>query len=377
LFWNKNLETVRSIYIHFPFCRHLCNYCDFYKRETPQGPNDTELNRYYSLLQESFTKISPHMAENQIEVKDIETLYIGGGTPSLGGVGYIDQLNKFMADNGISFSSSYEWTVECNPDSVNDTFVDRAKELAVNRFSLGIQSLDSTLFKYLDRVHSLEESFSALDCFSKKDVNFTADLMLGLPRPEGHSRDIKFEIEKIVNSGANHISLYILKVPNTYKYYDLLPGEDEVADEYMLVANTLKEMGFEHYEVSNFSRPGFESKHNMKYWTHDSVLALGPSATGFFSTNNFRFKWKPESADYSWEMLSENQVKLESLFLAVRTKDGIKIEDYFPENEADEIFLNWKKNGLATIENGYFKLTSAGFLIEDSLINELFSKNLL
>ena len=96
--------------------------------------------------------------------------------------------------------------------------------------------------------------------------------MLGLPRPEGHIRDIAFEIQEIVNGGASHISLYILKVPGSYKYYDLLPNENEVADEYLLVAKILNDLGFEHYEVSNFARPGYYSRHNKKYWLHESVL---------------------------------------------------------------------------------------------------------
>lgn len=371
------METVRSIYIHFPFCRHLCNYCDFYKREKPQGPNDSELSRYYNLVEESFTKLSPYMAENQIKVEEIETLYLGGGTPSLGGIEYLQFLKDFFHNKKIGFKQNYEWTVECNPDSVDSTFIEQAKELGVNRFSLGIQSLDSVLFKYLDRVHNLDDSFRALELFSKEKLNFTADLMLGLPRPEGHSRDIRFEIEQIVNSGADHISLYILKVPNTYKHFDLLPDEDDIADEYLLVAEILKNLGFEHYEVSNFARPGFESKHNKKYWSHDSILALGPSATGYFASQNLRYKWKPETADYSWEMLSKNQEKLEKLFLSIRTNDGIKVSDYFPLGEANEVFNSWVGKGLAELNNGIFSLTSSGYLVEESLIGELFSRNLL
>lgn len=317
------------------------------------------------------------MQNNSIEVGELETLYVGGGTPSLGHESLIAALSQFVGHNSMVFAKNYEWTLECNPDSLDEGFLKYAMANGVNRFSLGIQSLDSTLFKYLDRVHSLDESFSALSTLKQAGVNFTADLMLGLPTPKGHHRNIEEEIKYILESGANHISLYILKVPSSYPFFDLLPSEDAVADEYLQVSKILQSHGFLHYEVSNFSKPNFESVHNLKYWKHDSVLALGPSATGFFSSKKTRFKWKVDRNEYTEEILTSEQMQLEKLFLNIRTNQGIQISEFFTSPKVTDVLSRWELNGYSERHDDRIILTSAGFLVVDSLIDELFAHKLL
>lgn len=317
------------------------------------------------------------MQKHQISVSVLDTLYLGGGTPSLGKVDYIRFLNQFLKDNQITFSGQYEWTVECNPDSLTEKYLEEISQLGVNRFSLGVQSLDSTLFKYLDRVHSLDDSYRALEILKQAKPNFTADLMLGLPRPKGYQRDIKREIDQLIDYGVRHISLYILKVPASYKYAELLPEENEAADEYLLVAKTLKDRGFAHYEVSNFAKEGFKSVHNMQYWQHQSVLALGPSATGFFGSQKMRYKWKVDSSEYVLEQLNSEQMKLEKLFLMLRTNTGINVAEFFDPGPIDDLIGQWEKRQLCHFKNGQLSLTSTGFLVIDSLIDELFSHKLL
>jgi len=172
------MKILNSLYIHFPFCRHLCNYCDFYKT-IPQ--NGSEINSFHKLFEDSFEKHQNLMESNSFTWAPLETLYIGGGTPSLWGAEGAIWLRNFLNSKEIKFSDDLEFTLEVNPGSWTVESLEEWKKTGVNRYSLGIQSLDGRFIKHLDRVHSIEDTFATLEYFKNKNYNFSVDFMLGIP----------------------------------------------------------------------------------------------------------------------------------------------------------------------------------------------------
>lgn len=321
------------------------------------------------------------MTSKSIKVDAFETVYIGGGTPSLWKEDLVEHLEKLFSKFGLSLGDNCEFTVESNPDSINQEVIQKWQQFGVNRLSVGVQSLDSTLFKYLDRVHTLDDSYRALEVLKNNSVNYTADLMIGLPRPAGYKRDLKREIEEILSYGVAHMSLYILKVNQGYRYFEMLPSEEEIEDEYFELVDVLAKNGFSQYEVSNFSKPNFESRHNKKYWSLDSVLALGPSATGYFASEKMRYKWKTDKNIFVEENLTSDEEHLEKIYLNLRTNSGISVEELESRStQVDSVkrLLNlWESRGVAQVNGGKVHLNQKGFLLMDSLMDELFSNKIL
>lgn len=281
-------------------------------------------------------------------------------------------LEQFLKEKKISFAEDYEFTLEVNPGGWDEESLAEWRRMGVNRFSLGIQSYDSHMIKLLDRVHSLEDVKDLLSFFKKIGVNYSVDFMLGLPSSEEHKRDVLKELDQVLAYNPSHISLYILTVKSNYVHHTKLPSEEWIEKEYLSVSEYLKEKGYGHYEVSNFAKKGFESAHNLNYWKSKSVGALGPSATGLLSEAKIRYKWKTKSAEIEEEELTVEQMQLEYVYMALRSSVGLEI-NFFKDNvEAINLFSSWTKRDHAYIENERVFLTSAGFLILDSLMDDLF-----
>lgn len=315
---------------------------------------------------------------HSLEMKSLETLYIGGGTPSLWGERGASFLNECFKDYGISLSGEGEFTLEVNPGSWTREGIKEWQNFGINRFSLGIQSLRGDYLKLLDRVHSVEDVFETLEYFKKIQASFSVDFMLGLPWSHEKERNILEELEEILAYGPEHLSLYILTAKGGYPHKEFLPDEVFIESEYLKVAKHLKNQGYSHYEVSNFSKPGKESLHNKRYWQSRSVASLGPSAVGFLATEQLRYKWKVTKAEYEEELLSEESFKLEKLYMGLRIDEGIFIKDHFSPREAERLeplLHNWCKEGFSVFDrdNDHLKLTSHGFLILDGLMQQLFS----
>lgn len=310
----------------------------------------------------------------------LKTLYIGGGTPSLWGERGAEYLKTKFSSIGLSLMENGEFTLEVNPGTWAEDSIKAWQNFGINRFSLGIQALRQDYLKILDRVHDVEEVHKTLSFFNEIGASFSVDFMLGLPWSQEKKRDIISELEEILSYQPNHISLYILTAKGSYPYKGELPEDDYLEDEYLKVAEFLKDNGFLHYEVSNFAKEGAESIHNLRYWLSESVGALGPSAVGLLSEKKLRYKWKTSTYDFQVENLSEESSKLEKLYMAMRVNKGIFIEDHFDQNELDglnPIFKNWCNEGLANLYDDLDKnrlvLTSRGFLILDSLLDQIFT----
>ena len=366
-------KRIDSLYLHFPFCAHLCNYCDFYKK-VPQNKAQDYKN-YHSYLEKSFEVHQNLTKKSGYSWAPLKTLYIGGGTPSLWGLEGKDFLERFLKDKKIELAPDCEFTLEVNPGAWTEDVLSQWRAIGANRFSLGVQSLDAQMIKYLDRVHTIQDVYETLDYFKNNQLNSSIDFMLGLPFSKELNRNVVEELERALLYGVNHFSVYILTVKENYTHYKSLPSEEWIEKEFLDVSTFLKEKGFEHYEVSNFAKPSKQSQHNLNYWKSKTVAALGPSATGFLKEDRLRYKWKPNSPEVDIEFLTEEEFKLEQIYMAIRSEQGIMLTD-FPK-ELEILTEKWKKRDLVTENNGLILLTSKGYLLLDSLMNELFSAKFL
>lgn len=369
-------NDIKSLYFHIPFCRHLCNYCDFYKVKFDKTSND--LVQFQNYLENAWLQHESFLAENQFKMEGLDTLYFGGGTPSLWGKSGADFFKDYKREK-FSLNQGYEFTMEADPAAWDEFSMTEWINTGVNRFSLGVQSFSEKFLKVLDRNHTKGDVIETLEYFSDSLDNYSVDFLIGIPNSVEYKRDVLLELEQILKFEPKHISLYILSTRKNYPLNQYLPTEDFVADEYLSIANFLKDKGFNHYEVSNFAKPGYESKHNLAYWNYHSVAGIGPSATGLITNDQLtkRYKWKVSSAEFQIENLSISEVLLEKIYLALRTNLGLDLKQILDMSSYEKILKlskTWEDRGLATIEDDKVILNSNGFLILDTLMNEIFNK---
>lgn len=305
----------------------------------------------------------------------LKTLYIGGGTPSLWGTEGKDFLEKFLKKNNIVLDKNCEFTLEVNPGAWNDEVLSAWQKLGANRFSLGVQSLNKEMITYLDRIHSIEDVHETLHYFNKHKLNFSVDFMLGLPFSDQLKRDVIGELEQALLYNPSHFSVYILTVKDNYRHYQNLPEEDWIEKEFLSVSDFLIQKGFQHYEVSNFTLPGKQSAHNLNYWKSHTVAALGPSATGFLSEDKLRYKWLPQKPEMAFEQLNEEEFNLEKIYMSIRSQEGIRLQDFPPK--LVQLVQEWERKNLVVQKEGIITLSSKGYLLLDSLMNDLFAMRLI
>lgn len=365
-------DIVRSLYLHVPFCRHLCNYCDFFKK-VREG--DSQFIEYEARLTESLKALNQFHQENNVSFGSLQTFYLGGGTPSLWGKRGARYLESTFRDNQILFAENAEITLEVNPGAWTKEELDAWEEFGVNRYSVGIQSLNNKMLKVLDRVHDVEEVIKLIDELKRRDANYSVDLMIGLPTIQ--KRNLEREINELLSFRPKHFSVYILTVGKGYPHYVSLPDDKKVGEEFLQVVDHLQAAGYQHYEVSNFSKKGFESRHNLQYWNSGSVAALGPSATGFYSMARKRLKWKVSEDDFLIESLSSSEMLLEKIYLSLRVSSGISLNDLgdlipdWSSSRVQDLIEKWRTEELAVFDKNGLRLTSKGMLIMDHLIPHL------
>lgn len=318
-----------GIYIHIPFCKHKCTYCDF-----TSFPNRLSFAEAYMAC--LYKEIE--LRGKQLEKMTFDTVYIGGGTPSVIDPNYIYGAMK-QIKKCFRLTTRPEVTIEMNPGTVSENKIAVYKRAGVNRFSVGLQTAIDSQLAELGRIHDVRDY---LYCTSLlKGENFSADVMLGL---KGQTKeDVKKTIEIAAGSGAKHVSMYALTPEDgTPIYTDYLNGElpdgDEVAELYGYGCSLLKERGYRRYEVSNFAQKGYESKHNLNYWKRGEYIGFGVSASSFMCgkrfTNTFDldeymkcilsgFLPVIESED-----VSEEDAKFEFIMLGMRTAYGVSSAEY-------------------------------------------------
>lgn len=277
--------AIRGLYIHFPFCARRCRYCDFTTSACPEGD---PLMREYTFAV-SFLARSAAVAGLCGEVK---TFYLGGGTPSFIGNRNLTSL-LYLLSTRMNLEDDTEFTLELNPDSFDQDLFKDLWALGVNRYSVGAQSFDDDVLARLGRIHDARQTDEVVELLSSRGANVSVDLMCGVPgqSPESFLADVAHAVAL----GVGHVSVYPLTIePGTPLAQDVASGsvddvdEDLQADEMTAADGMLAEAGLVRYETANFARPGFESRHNLGYWTGRQYLGLGTSAASMLSADNFR-----------------------------------------------------------------------------------------
>lgn len=375
-------KTPLGIYIHVPFCRSKCQYCDFYSLSV----KDDKLMDGYLTATVNHIKEAGALAPNY----KVDTIYFGGGTPSFFGAEGMATILTAVRRN-FDVDTNAEITFECNPDSVSDKLLGRLRAEGFNRVSLGIQTDDDELLRKLGRPHSYAQAVSAFHRIRKAGFrNVSVDLMYGLP---GQTlRAWRETLEHVLELNPEHISCYGLKVEEgtplyEYKDYAKLPDDDAQADMYLTAVDVLKGYGFRQYEISNFARKGLYSKHNMKYWTGGEYLGFGPSASSDFAGKRFTLcrsvqsyisgiRDKGQIIDEVDEIPARERAG-EYLMLRLRTISGIHPETYektylLSFAPLEDILERNRQLGYAVhMDDGRWHLTPKGFLISNTIISDL------
>ena len=371
-----------GIYIHVPFCRSKCQYCDFYSLT---GKKDCDFDGYLEAICAHIKEAGPQ-TPNHI----VDTIYFGGGTPSfLGAEGMAAILTAIR--KSFDVSPAAEITFEANPDSVTDRLLRRLRSEGFNRVSLGIQCDNDDILKKLGRPHTYEEAVQAVKKIRKHRFrNLSVDLMYGLPSQR--LQDWEKTLRNVLRLKPEHISCYGLKVEEGTPLYECkdfynLADEDTQADMYLKAVEVLNEFGYRQYEISNFCKKGHVSRHNLKYWTGGEYLGFGPDASSDFGGS--RFSIVRDLQAYidgiatggtvlrELQEISPRERAGEYLMMRLRTASGIDPEKYekkylLPFAPLEKVLLDCKERGLALkTYDGRWHLTPEGFLLSNTIISDL------
>ena len=381
-FFGKNNKTPLGIYIHVPFCRSKCQYCDFY---SVTSKDDKLLDGYLYAICDHI-KEAGALAPGYV----VDTVYFGGGTPTFFGA---EGMRAILATIRKSFdvAHSAEITFEANPDSVSDRLLRKLRSEGFNRVSLGVQCDDDDILKKLGRPHSYAQAVSAVQRIRKAGFrNLSLDLMYGLP---GQSLEAwENTLENVLSLEPEHISCYGLKVEEgtplyDYQQYCNLADDDTQADMYLSAIEILRRHGYRQYEISNFCRKGHVSRHNLKYWTGGEYLGFGPDASSDFAGRRFSIvrdvKAYIQGIREGGQVLREVQEVPERerageyLMMRLRTSSGLDPKEYerkflLPFLPMEKALAECRDRRLAVKTfDGRWHLTPEGFLVSNSIISDL------
>ncbi len=371
-----------GIYLHIPFCVHKCSYCDFYSFVKYSTDDFQSLTRV--IIQEIELSSKWLKSEKGFE-KKVSSIFFGGGTPSLLPVRLLVEIFESLQKN-FTFSESCEITTEANPETVHPEWVTGIRQnTPINRISLGAQSFDLENLRKLERLCGPERVVEAATLLKQNGFdNFNLDLIMGIPGQ--NLRDVENDMKKVIELSPKHVSNYSLTLKPGHALYNALPKEDLSADIYESAVSFLEGEGYSQYEISNFSREGFECAHNLLYWTGGDFLGVGPSASGRFFWDGV-FQHKKNLSDLNlylekslqsistYEATTPQQTLLEASFLELRCNRGVDISKFksrygFDFRKAQQ-FEMMKKHSLIEESQGVLKLTSKGRLLADSVTSRL------
>ncbi len=372
-----------GIYIHIPFCKQACNYCDFHF--------STSLQNKEALVKSILSEIDLRL--NYLQDKTIETIYFGGGTPSL-----LSEKETFLILEKIyklyNVSKNAEVTLECNPDDLSDEKLKELKRLEVNRLSIGLQSFNEEELIWMNRAHTAKESESSVKHAQDRGFeNITIDLIYG--SKFSNLTNWKKTLDKAIALDVKHISSYNLTIEDKTKLgHDLKSKKETAIDDeksselFLEMIDRLEKNNFIHYEISNFGKEGFFSIHNSNYWKGAHYLGLGPSAHSFdgssrqwnVSNNNLYIKHVTEKKDsyFEREVLTEKERFNEYILTSLRTIWGVDL-NYLKANFNNDFvkaFLQqvetYVKNETVVVKDTTYTLTEKGKLLADKIASELF-----
>ncbi len=367
--------------MHLPFCVERCGYCSF--NTAPYAPG--ALDRFLSALLRECDLVAASPWAPSVR---LDTLFLGGGTPSLLDAPQMATVLAHVGDR-LGLEPGAEVTVECNPDDVTVERLAGYRRAGVSRISLGVQSLDDQVLPRLDRRHSGAQARSAFAAARAAGFgNVSVDLIYGLP---GLSLETWTRtVEEVLAWQPDHLSAYALTLDEGSLWHAAgvteLPVEETVTAQYWALARLAADAGFEHYEVSNYARPGRRSRHNQRYWRWEEYVGLGPGACGFLGDVRYgnvkpveRYCVMVEGGSVplaTHEVLTARQALAERLILGLRTVDGIPAawlaeRGALERGRLPEVLDAWRTRGLLTEADGRARLTEAGFLLSDALFTDL------
>ena len=363
-----------SAYVHIPFCTQICYYCDFSKVFIKNQPVDSYLE---------------HMLEEfrSYDIQKLSTLYIGGGTPTALSASQLEVLLKGLTEN-LDLSVLEELTIEANPGDLDADKIAVLKNSAVNRVSLGVQTFDDKMLKKIGRSHLEKDIYENIDRLKLAGFdNISIDLIYALP---GQTMEqVKENVAKAIGLDIPHMSLYSLILENHTVFMNRmrrgklpLPKEELEAEMFEYIIEELERAGFEHYEISNFSKPSFESRHNLMYWDNAEYYGIGAGASGY--VNGIRYKnhgpirhylsaVEEGNARITEEHLSQKEQMEEEMFLGLRKKSGVsmvRFEEKFGrsfDGLYGETVRDLVQQGLMQIEGDRVRMTKRGLFLGDTV----------
>lgn len=368
------LKKPTSAYVHIPFCTQICYYCDFSKVFIKNQPVDAYLQ---ALIREF----------RSYDITELRTLYIGGGTPTSISAVQLDYLLTELSRD-LNLNTLEEFTIEANPGDLTVYKIEVLQKSAVNRVSLGVQTFNDKHLKRIGRSHNEAQIYSTIDALKTAGFqNISIDLIYALP---GQTMDdVRSNVAKALSLNIPHLSLYSLILEHHTVFMNKmrrgklhLPTEDLEAEMFEYIISEMERNGFEHYEISNFTKPGFESRHNLMYWDNVEYYGVGAGASGYLDGIRYRNRGPIQhylkgvsegNARLSEEVLSKNEMMEEELFLGLRKKEGVsigKFEQKFGtsfEKRYGQIVQELQSDGLLKENNGFIQMTKKGLFLGDTV----------
>lgn len=290
-----------GIYVHIPYCIQRCTYCDFatYEQSKILPPE-----QYLEFIKREIMQVGP---SQNFSSKYLDTLYFGGGTPSLVPSSVIVSVIEALSNQGFNIGPSTEVTLEINPATLDHAKMQTYLKSGFNRFSVGAQTFDDKLLKLVKREHSAEQTRRTLEFLKEYNVNYSFDVLFGLPFQTLDG--LKKDLDEVVRFQPHHVSPYVLTVPESNPLSKNRPLEDQQIEMFDLIKDTLTTNGYHQYEISNFSKPGFESKHNQLYWNDSSYWGIGLSAHSYAAGvgDYGRRYWNPRNLDEHLKLYSTDK----------------------------------------------------------------------
>ena len=370
-----------GIYIHVPFCKRKCGYCNFY--------SITRLELKSSYLQAAKKELQQQ--QDYLNGEQVQTIYFGGGTPSLLEPAEIQSVIDTIRQLH-SVAGNPEITLEANPDDLTQAYIEQLAQTSVNRLSIGIQSFDDEMLRLMNRCHTAQQAINAVrNCQQAGFGNISVDLIYGLPRMTAD--DCQRQLDNVARLNVQHLSAYHLSYEEGTAFSLKLKqqklkevSEDESLEQFEILTNWAKTTGFEHYEISNFAKPGFRSRHNSSYWDRTIYLGIGPAAHSYNRTTR---SWNTaNTAAYikgiesgscvsEEEQLTPSDIFNDYVITALRTSSGIDM-DYLESEQPRKMvdYLKYQAESFVTsgkleYVGNHLKLTHDGIFVSDEIMEEL------
>ncbi len=371
-------NVFRHLYVHVPFCVRKCPYCDFYSTTTPD---------HHTLFLEALASEFRTRSEKYGPFTGVETVYVGGGTPSFLDETELQVLGAIVRSE-VQFSQDYEWSIEANPESLTARKIDCMRAMGVTRVSLGVQSLEPRLLDFLGRAHTASEARSALDLLARAGFgSWNVDVMFGIA---GQSLETLADtVREVLSRDPPHVSAYALTIEPGSRYAEAVDSprfcadEHATAEQFEYIIAELESAGHAQYEVSNFAKRGHECRHNRAYWARRPYLGFGPSAHSF----DGRTRWwnvrdlktyearcsKGEAPSAEEEVLTPRETCEEIVLLSLRTREGLLWDDVPDASPAGirEALRPLHVGGLLEVDADGIRLTRRGFVVGDAVIRRV------